>query len=100
MPQWPLNQWSTILSYQPFEALRANLEARYMGQRYASTGNVSSIPSFTVWNFSATYDLNKSFQLYTRANNIFNEKYEEALYFGTPIRSIFGGVRMNFDMPI
>jgi vitamin B12 transporter len=100
LPKWPLNQWNTILSYQPFEALRANLEGRYMGQRYNNTGNTQSIASFTVWNFSATYDINKSFQLYTRANNIFNEKYEEVLYFGTPIRSIFGGVRMNFDMPI
>jgi vitamin B12 transporter len=100
LPKWPLNQWSTILSYQPFEALRANLEGRYMGQRYNNTGNTQSIGSFYVWNFSATYDINKSFQLYTRVQNIFNEKYEEVLYFGTPIRSIFAGVRMNFDMPI
>jgi vitamin B12 transporter len=100
LPKWPLNQWSTILSYQPFVALRANLEGRYMGQRYNNTGNTQSIASFTVWNFSATYDLNKSFQLYTRADNIFNEKYEEVLFFGTPVRSVFAGVRMNFDMPL
>ena len=98
LPKWPLNQWSTILSYQPFDALRANLEGRYVGQRYNNTGNTQSIPHFYVWNFSATYDLNKSFQLYTRADNIFNQKYEEVLFFGTPIRSIFAGVRMNFDM--
>jgi vitamin B12 transporter len=53
-----------------------------------------------VWNFSATYDVNKQIQVYTRVDNIFNEKYEEVLFFGTPIRSVFGGVRMNFDMPI
>ena len=100
LPKWPLNQWSTILSYQPIEAIRANLEGRFVGQRYNNVGNNGSIGSFYVWNFSATYDINKHVQLYTRADNIFNRKYEEVLFFGTPVRSIFGGVRMNFDMPI
>lgn len=100
LPKWPLNQWSTILSYQPIEAVRANLEGRYVGQRYNNVGNTQSIPSFLIWNFSATYDVNKQIQLYTRVDNIFNEKYEEVLFFGTPIRSVFGGVRMNFDMPL
>jgi vitamin B12 transporter len=100
LPKWPLHQWSTILSYQPIEALRANLEGRFVGQRYNNTGNVGSIGSFYVWNASATYEVNKSMQVYLRADNIFNRKYEEVLFFGTPVRSIFAGVRVNFDMPI
>lgn len=100
LPKWPLNQWSAILSYQPVEALRANLEGRYVGQRFNNVGNKDSIPSFLVWNLSATYDVNKRMQAYLRADNIFNEKYEEVLFFGTPIRSVFGGVRINFDVPL
>ena len=100
LPQWPLNQWSTILSYQPIEPLRANLEGRFVGQRYNTPGNIQSIPSFLVWNFSATYEVNKHVQVYTRVDNIFNEKYEEVLFFGTPIRSIFGGMRVNSDIPL
>lgn len=100
LPKWPLNQWSTILSYQPIEPLRANLEGRFVGQRYNVPGNIQSIPSFLVWNFSATYEVNKHIQIYTRVDNIFNEKYEEVLFFGTPIRSVFGGMRTNFDIPL
>jgi vitamin B12 transporter len=100
LPKWPLNQWSTILSYQPIEALRTNLEGRFVGQRYNNFGNTGSIGSFYVFNFSATYEVNKQIQVYTRVDNIFNEKYEEVLNFGTAIRSVFGGVRMNFDMPL
>jgi len=100
LPRWPLNQWSTILSYQPIEPLRVNLEGRFVGQRFNDTSNQQSIPQFYVWNISATYDVNKRIQVYTRADNLFNEKYEEVLFFGTPIRSIFGGVRMNFDMAL
>lgn len=100
LPKWPLNQWSTILSYQPIEGLRANLEGRFVGQRYNNVGNTGSIGSFYVWNVSATYDVNRSMQIYFRADNIFNRKYEEVLYFGTPIASVFGGVRVNFDVPL
>lgn len=100
LPKWPLNQWSTILSYQPIESLRANLEGRFVGQRFNDVSNNQPLPSFYVWNVSATYDVSRSMQIYVRADNIFNRQYEENLFFGTPIRSIFGGVRMNFDMPL
>lgn len=100
LPKWPLNQWSTIVSYQPIEPLRANLEGRFVGERYNNVGNVGLIGSFYVWNLSATYDVDRRVQLYARADNIFNRKYEEILFFGTPVRSIFGGVRMNFDVPL
>ena len=55
---------------------------------------------FYVWNLSATYEVNKQIQVYTRVDNIFNEKYEEVLFFGTAVRSVFGGVRINYDMPL
>lgn len=100
LPKWPLNQWSAILSYQPVEAVRANLEGRFVGQRFNNVGNTQSTPSFLVWNLSATYEVNKHMQIYARVDNIFNEKYEEVLYFGTPIRSVFGGLRVNFDTPL
>jgi vitamin B12 transporter len=100
LPKWPLNQWSTILSYQAIEGLRANLEGRFFGQRYNNVDNIGSIGSFYVWNLSGSYDVSKQIQVYGRVDNIFNEKYEEVLYFGTAIRSVFGGVRMNFDMPL
>ena len=100
LPQWPLNQWSAVLSYQPIEALRANLEGRFVGQRFNDTQNNDSLPQFYVWNASFTYDVNKTVQIYGRADNIFNRKYEEVLFFGTPIRSVFGGVRVNFDVPL
>lgn len=100
LPKWPLHQISTVLSYQPVESLRANLEGRYVGERFGNVGNGNATPSFVVWNLSASYDVTKYMQAYLRLDNIFNEKYEETLFFGTPIRSIFCGVRVNYDIPI
>jgi vitamin B12 transporter len=50
-----------------------------------------------VWNITATYDVVKGVQTYVRAENLFNEKYEEILNFGTPGRSIFAGVRVTYN---
>ncbi len=100
LPRWPLHQVTTIISYQPIARLLANLEGRYMGERFNNTGNQGPIQSFVVWNLSASYDVTKQIQAYLRAENLFDEKYEEILFFGTPIRSIFGGVRINYDLPI
>jgi vitamin B12 transporter len=100
LPRWPLHQISTIISYQPIEGLRGNLEGRYVGERFSKTGNLDPTPSFVVWNLSASYDVTKQVQAYVRFDNLFNEKYEEILFFGTPIRSIFGGVRINYDLPL
>jgi vitamin B12 transporter len=100
LPRWPLHQISTVFSYQPIESLRANLEGRYVGERFGNVGNSFATSPFIVWNLSASYDVTKSIQAYLRLDNIFNEKYEEILFFGTPIRSIFGGVRINYDLPL
>jgi vitamin B12 transporter len=100
LPKWPLHQISTVISYQPVEGLLANLEGRYVGERFGNVGNSLVTPSFIVWNLSASYDVTKQIQAYVRFDNMFNEKYEEVLFFGTPIRSIFGGVRINYDLPL
>ena len=54
------------------------------------------LPAFDVWSLAVTYDVTKRMQAYLRAENLFNEKYEEITSGGTPIRSIFGGLRFTF----
>ncbi len=93
----PVDQWSTIISYQPIDPVRINLEGRYVGSRFNDGANRQSMPAFDVWNLSATYNVTNQVQTYVRADNIFNEKYEEVLLFGTPVRSIFFGLRVNYD---
>jgi vitamin B12 transporter len=51
-------------------------------------------------NFSASYDLTPSMQGYVRVENILDRHYEEVLFFGTPVRSVFGGIRVTFDLPV
>ena len=96
-PRMPVDQWSLIVSCQPIEPVRVNLEGRYVGSRFDDVNNRQTMKAFDVWNLSATYDVTRRVQTYLRADNIFNEKYEEVRFYGTPIRSIFAGVRVNYD---
>ncbi len=96
-PRIPVDQWSMVVSYQPIEPLRINLEGRYVGSRFNDVNNQQPMRAFDVWNISASYNVTNRVQTYVRLDNIFNEKYEEILLFGTPVRSIFVGLRVNYD---
>jgi vitamin B12 transporter len=95
LPSWPVHQASLIASYQPLERVRLNVEYRYVGSRFNDAENTQKMGSFKVVNLAATYDVTKNVQIYGRIDNLFNEQYEEFLFFGTPIRSIYGGVRLT-----
>lgn len=97
VPRIPVDQWSLIISYQPIDPVRINLEGRYVGSRFNDDSNLQPMRAFDVWNISASYDVTNRVQTYVRVDNIFNEKYEEVLLFGTPVRSIFVGLRVNYD---
>ena len=96
-PLIPVDQWSMIISYQPIDPVRINLEGRYVGSRFNDDSNLQPMRAFDVWNISTNYDVTNRVQTYVRVDNIFNEKYEEIRLFGTPVRSIFFGLRMNYD---
>ncbi len=96
LPRWPTDQWSATISYQPIDPLWITLIGRYVGSRFNTTGDRQPLPAFDVWSLAVTYDVTKQLQAYLRAENLFNEKYEEIASAGVPIRSIFGGVRVTF----
>lgn len=96
-PRLPVDQWSLILGYQPIEPLRVTLEGRYVGSRFDDVNNLQKLKAFDVWNLTANYEVVKGVQTYVRAENLFNEQYEEILNYGTPVRSVFAGVRVTYN---
>ena len=100
LPRWPVHQGSATLSYQPISSLVLTLSLRYVGSRFNTTGNREPLPDFHVLNMAASYNFTPAIQGYVRAENLLNRNYEEVLYFGTPVRSVFGGIRVTFDIPV
>lgn len=98
--RWPVNQASFSLYYQPVDSVNTILDFRFVGKQYNGAGNTQPVGSFEVVNLAVNYDFSDSFQAYVRVDNLFDEEYEEILYYGTPGRSVFGGIRANFDLPV
>jgi vitamin B12 transporter len=95
LPRWPVHQASIGVSYQPIEPVRINVDYRYVGSRFNDAANTEKQSAFGVVNLSATYDVTNRVQFFGRIDNLLNEKYEEILFFGTPIRSVYGGVKLT-----
>ena len=100
----PVDQVSIRIHYQPISPVDVVVDFRWVGSQFnrPSTAENDSqrVPSFKVVNLAMSYDVTKQIEVYTRIDNLFNEKYEEILFFGTPVRSVFGGIRVQFDLPL
>jgi vitamin B12 transporter len=98
LARWPVDQASVSLHYRPIEAARINVDYRFVGSRNDDAANTPALRSgsFGVVNMSATYDATKNVQVFGRIDNLFNQGYEEILSFGTPIRSVYGGVKLTY----
>jgi vitamin B12 transporter len=95
-PRMPVDQWSLIVGYQPIEPVRVTLEGRYVGSRFDDAGNTLPLRAFEVWNLTANYQVTPKVQAYLRAENLFNEKYEELFGFGTAVQSVYAGLRVSY----
>ncbi len=95
LPLTPVDSASAGATYQPIDQLRITLDYRYVGSRVNSFP-VANMQHFNVVNASTSYDVTRNWQVFGRVDNLLNEKYEEILNFGTPIRSVFGGVKFIY----
>jgi vitamin B12 transporter len=94
----PIDQASLGLSYRPIPALQLHVDYRFVGARNNDANNAPAgkLGSFGVVSASATYDLNKTVQLFGRVENLGDQQYEEIVGYGTAIRSVYGGVKLTF----
>lgn len=98
LPRWPVDQATIGLTYQPIEPVRLTVDYRFVGARSNDLANTPTqqLGSFNVVNASASYDVTKNWQVFGRVDNLFDTRYEEILFFGTPIRSVYGGVKFTY----
>ena len=99
LARWPVDQVSFSLYYQPVDFLNMILDFRFAGSQFDDPNNSKHVASFNVVNLAANYEISDHFQAYVRVDNLFDEEYEEVLNYGTLGRSVFGGIRVNFDLP-
>jgi vitamin B12 transporter len=83
----------------PDKAFGANLTLRYNGEQYdtnwATYSNVK-LKSFTLLNLGGYWQINDTFQLYGRIENLTDATYSEVYGYRTPGRAAYAGLRIGF----
>ncbi|MEW6101823.1 MAG: TonB-dependent receptor [Candidatus Omnitrophota bacterium] len=90
----PKNKLNFNFDYSPFNKLNLNLNVSYVGHRQ-DVGNLL-LKRYTKVDFSAYYDINANTRIYSRIENLLDEKYEEVTGYGTAGFSIFSGIKLAF----
>ncbi|MDQ7817425.1 MAG: TonB-dependent receptor [Melioribacteraceae bacterium] len=96
----PKHQASINMNYMISENLNLNSGLRYVGKR--EDKDFSAFPAqrvvlteYILVNISASYKLFNYLQLTGRVENLFDEEYEEVLYYGTLGRSFYLGLNIS-----
>lgn len=97
----PKNKFTTKLNFNLLEKGNISLSLIHIGERYDMEwagwfATRVKMPSYTLLNAAASYELSQNVQIFFRLDNILNEEYEMAKGYGTPGFSSYGGVKLNF----
>jgi len=90
----PRHKASGTLTVHPVKNLRVDLHLRHVGQR-VDFGDVQ-LADYTLVNLAGTYDLTDATEVFARAENLFDQEYEEIAGYGTSGFAVYGGVKVTF----
>ncbi|SDS73295.1 TonB-dependent receptor [Bradyrhizobium canariense] len=78
IPAVPRNVLKARVDYSVTDAFKVGGDALFVGSQYFvgdGSNQFMKLPSYAVFNLHASYQINKTFQIYARADNIFNNQY-------------------------
>ncbi len=76
----PEETWNLGFAWFPADGVRILADARYVGDRFHSA---RPIPSYTVVDASAAWELDQNLRLTLKAENLFDELYASAAYYSS-----------------
>ncbi|MBN2466602.1 MAG: TonB-dependent receptor [Deltaproteobacteria bacterium] len=95
----PEDKYSLVVDYDYKHKLHANLGIYYVGDRIdwrTFTGDEIKGESYTRVDLALRYTVSEQLQLYTRIENLFDEKYQELRGYDAAGFSAFGGFKLSF----
>ncbi|PJG82406.1 TonB-dependent receptor plug domain-containing protein [Caviibacterium pharyngocola] len=103
LQRYAKHQGAFGLAYQITEKLGANFNVIHTGNRLDSyftpavyTSYSVKLPSYTLVNLGANYQLNDAVNLYVNLNNLFDKKYEHTVGYGQDGRNLYVGLKGSF----
>jgi vitamin B12 transporter len=98
----PKHRATLDATYRLNAKTRTGVGLLYVGRRAdkyfpadMSAGTDVTLPSYTVVNLNASYQLCSDLELYARVENLFNADYEEIKGYGTAGLSAYGGIKLS-----
>ncbi|MGE5439706.1 MAG: TonB-dependent receptor plug domain-containing protein [Bacteroidota bacterium] len=95
----PKNKLGLNAGYE-FSSAKLNLEVLNIGEREDKDFTAFTrvpLKSYTLVNLAASYSITPMLRVFGRVDNLLNAKYEEVLFYGTPGRSAYVGLKLNFE---
>lgn len=95
-PKNSFNLWAT---YQLLDNLQFGLGAQYIDDRFSNNANTRVAPSYTIYEMSATYQINQSTNIRLNLQNVTDEEYIDYVGGGhfIPGMSQFAMLSANFN---
>jgi outer membrane receptor protein involved in Fe transport len=78
IPAIPRNRIKAGIDYSITDAFKVGGDALFVGSQYYvgdESNQAQRLPSYAVFNLHTSYQINKTFQVYARADNIFDNRY-------------------------
>ncbi|MDO8536195.1 MAG: TonB-dependent receptor [Candidatus Omnitrophota bacterium] len=88
------NKLRLQVNWKVFPRFETDLIVRYTGPRMDSGQN--KLKQYTTTDVTFNYELNKTFTIFTRIDNLFNVHYQEVRLNGEPGINVYGGVKAKF----
>ena len=103
IPAVPRNRVKAGIDYSITDAFKVGGDALYVSSQYFvgdESNQAPKLPSYTVFNLHASYQVSKTVQIYARADNIFNNLYSTyGTFFDTSAVPNFGNGGAAFTDP-
>jgi outer membrane receptor protein involved in Fe transport len=78
IPAIPRNRVKVGIDYSVTDAFKLGADALFVGSQYFvgdESNQAARLPGYSVFNLHASYQINKTFQIYGRVDNIFDNRY-------------------------
>ncbi len=90
----PLHRGHLNLTLYPLDRVQISGNLTYVGKR--DDFGDAKLPSYTLVNVAASYQLTDYCKLFGRIDNLFDKEYEEVAGYGTAGLSAYAGIRLSF----
>jgi len=89
-----INKFNFNIDYRFLEGFHTNMDINYVGSR-RDFGYVR-LETYCKVDLILSYDVHKNFQIFCRAENLFDNDYEEVRGYPGPDASFYGGLKLGF----